>query len=286
MKRHLWALLLIPAIGLQAGRLGAGGVKTTSPACKNPYAILGWANFDNQLAEAKQKKEAARAKKEAAKTRREKARWAIEENDWEEAEKHWEASKKMPWVKVGWILGRRTYLKQVDSVQEGVAQQVSFRQYHVKGHDGASAYVAVCGAGLTCNEVAGVFHHIYKGIGAPQVECGPIPDVLADPAKPEIPIPTAEELAAADDDSGDVGDDDDDDDAKKKKDKKKKGDDDDDDDDAKAKDKKKDKKKDKAKGDDDDDDDDDAKGKDKGGKDKGKDKKKGGKDKDDDDDDD
>ena len=253
MKRHFLALLLIPAIGLSAGRLGAAGVKTTSAACKNAYAILGWASFDSQLADAKQKKEAARVKKESAKNRREKARWAQEESDWEEAEKHWDASKKMPWVKIGWVLGRRTYLKQVDSPQEGVAQQVSFRQYHVKGYDGASAYVASCGAGLTCNEVAGAFHHIYKGIGAPQVVCGPLPEMLVEPAKPEIPIPTAEELAAADDDASSSGDDDDDDSAKKKKDSAKDGDDDDDAKD-KAKDKDKSKEKNKDKGDDDDDD--------------------------------
>ncbi len=250
------ALLLVPTFALHAAPIAAVQVKTAEAGCKNAYAILGWSMFDKQAA--------------AAKTKEEK--------------EYWEDKKKQPWIKVGWILGRRKYLKHVETPEEGVAQQVSFRQYHVKDKDGASGYVAQCGAGLTCNEVALVFHRIYQGIGTPQVQCGPLPAALIDPFKPEIPIPSDEELAKTDYDSSDSGDDDDDDDDKKKddaakKDKAKKGDDDDDDDDD-AKDKGK------SKGKDGDKPKDKEKPKDKD-KSKDDDKKKGkGKDKDDDDDDD
>jgi hypothetical protein len=233
-----WALLLaIPVLVLSAREAVARPqVKTTNPSCKSAFAILGWSMFDKRAAEAKEK----------------------EEKD------YWEEKKKQPWKKIGWILGRRKYLKQVEP---GVVYTVSFKQYKVKGQDGASAYVAHCGFGGTCNEIASVFYRGYKGIGVPKVECAALPSVLVDGVKPEIPIPTDEELAAAD-----AEDDDDDDDDKAKK---AKGDDDDDDDD----DDKKSKKKPAKKGDDDDDDDDDKKKK----PEKKKEEKKG-KDKDDDDD--
>ncbi len=134
-----------------------------------------------------------------------------------------------PWAKVGWILGRRkAYLKQVEAYEPGVAQQASFNQYKVKGHKNASAYVAHCGYGGTCNMIAAVLYNIYKGIGTPRVYCGKLPKILIEPSNPVIPIPTDEEIRDADeealeDDDDDMSfddddDDDDDDGGKKKKD--------------------------------------------------------------------
>ncbi len=107
-----------------------------------------------------------------------------------------------PWTKVGWILGRRkAYLKRVDEYEPGVAQQASFNQYKVKGHKNAHAYVAHCGYGGTCNMIASVLYNIYKGIGTPRVYCGPLPKILIEPSKPEIRIPTDEEIREADEEA-------------------------------------------------------------------------------------
>jgi hypothetical protein len=116
------------------------------------------------------------------------------------------------WRKVGWILGRRKFLKQVDTPEAGVVHQVSFRQYDVKGVKGGHGYVAHCGHGGTCNIVADALFRLYKGIGTPRVYCGKLPSVLINPTKPEIPIPTDEELAEAGGGDEEFGDDDDDDD--------------------------------------------------------------------------
>lgn len=136
--------------------------------------------------------------KGTAALRRELARLSTAENDWQKIADHWELSKKLPWLKMGWILGRRRRLTQVDAIQPGDAKQVSFRQYKVKGQEGANAYVAHCGFGGTCNSIAKTFHFLYEGIGVPQVECGPLPAILEAPFVPEIPIPSAEEIAIRD----------------------------------------------------------------------------------------
>lgn len=177
--------------------------------------------------------------KGTAAMRRELARLSTAENDWQRIADHWEASKKYPWAKVGWILGRRRQLEQVASIQRGQATHVNFMQYRVKGQEGAYAYVANCGTGATCNSIAKTFLYLYPGVGVPQVECGALPGVLENPFAPEIPIPSAEEIAKRDAEwvaSHAPDDDDDDDDKSGKKDKadkkaEDKSDDDDDDDD-------------------------------------------------------
>jgi hypothetical protein len=136
--------------------------------------------------------------KGTAAMRRELARWSVAENDWQKVADHWEASKKLPWNKVGWILGRRRSLEAVGSVTPGNTHHVSFNQYRVRGQDGAYAYVANCGHGETCNRIAKTFLFLYEGIGVPQVECGALPEILESPFSPEIPIPTAEEIAKRD----------------------------------------------------------------------------------------
>ena len=157
-----------------------------------------------------------------------------------------EEQHKLPWSKIGWILGRRTWLTQVETIEPGVVRQLAFFDYRVKGNPKAHAYVAQCGHGGTCNEVADVFSRIYHGIGVAQVECGALPGILVEPSRPEIPIASAEEIATADadaleemsededdddeDEDEDADEDEDDDDDEKPKKKSKKSDDEDDDD--------------------------------------------------------
>ncbi|MSP25994.1 MAG: hypothetical protein EXR75_12705 [Myxococcales bacterium] len=128
-----------------------------------------------------------------------------------------EEQHKVVWSKIGWILARRTWLTQVENVEPGVTRQLAFTQHRVKGNPKAHAYVAQCGFGGTCNEIAAIFTHGYKGVGVAHVDCGRLPSILIEPVRPEIPIATAAELAAADADAleelSDDDDDDDDDDA-------------------------------------------------------------------------
>jgi hypothetical protein len=164
--------------------------------------------------------------------RRELSKWSIAANDHQKAADFWAMSKKLPWIKVGWVLGRRRHLQQVEAVSPGDAKQVNFRQYRVKGQEGAYAYVANCGTGTTCNAIAKSFYFTYRGVGVPQVECATLPEVLESPMTPEIPIPTPEEIAQRDAEYAAMsggGDDDEDDKASDAKDDDK-GDDDDDDD--------------------------------------------------------
>lgn len=130
--------------------------------------------------------------------RRELSKWAIAANDYQRIADHWALSKRLPWIKIGWVLGSKRHLKQVESVQPGVPGEVTFRQYKVKGQDGAYAYVAQCGTGGTCNAVAQAFYFRYRGVGLPQVECATLPNGLESPMTPEIPIPTPEEVAQRD----------------------------------------------------------------------------------------
>jgi hypothetical protein len=117
-----------------------------------------------------------------------------------------------PWDKIGWMLGRRKYLQQVETVPKGVTQKVAFSQYRVRGHEHGYAYVAHCGAGSTCNEIATTLFKNYHGIGTPRVYCGGTPPEITRWKKPQIRIPTEEEMAAALDTSDDISFDDDEDD--------------------------------------------------------------------------
>ena len=206
MKKLL--LLAVVIFGLFGGQdvvvAQEKGVKKAPDHCKNAHAILGWSDF----------------KKIKGKHGKDKDGNWIDETDEEFQERI-----QKPWVKVGWIVGRLNWgraagneqLKMVDSYEAGVYGQAEFKEYRVKGHDNAKAYVAHCGHGGTCNMIAERFYNLYKGIGVPQVICGEnaMPPVAVNPAKPTIPLPTEEELAEAEDDDYSFGDDDDDDDDKK-----------------------------------------------------------------------
>lgn len=207
MKKLLLLVLLV--FGLVGGQdvvvaQEAKGVKKAPDNCRNAHAILGWSDF----------------KKIKGKHGKDKDGNWIDETDEEFQERI-----KKPWVKVGWIVGRLNWgraageeqLKMVDSYEPGVYGQAEFKEYRVKGHDNAKAYVAHCGHGGTCNMIAERFYNLYKGIGVPQVICGAnaMPPVAVNPGKPDIPLPTEEELNEADaDDDYSFGDDDDDDDGK------------------------------------------------------------------------
>jgi hypothetical protein len=71
----------------------------------------------------------------------------------------------------------------VDDYEPGVVQKVSFRQYEVKGQDGAHAYVAHCGHGGTCNSLAHAFFEEHDDWYSPEVFCGLVPSVLENPQK-------------------------------------------------------------------------------------------------------
>jgi hypothetical protein len=191
-------LMLVAFLATADTPLSAAEFKTAPDSCKNAHAILGWSDFKK----------------------------IPEETDEEFADR-----EARPWYTVGWVVGRLNWgrgegkelIKMVDSYEPGVVGQVEFKEYSVKGHDGAKGYVAHCGHGGTCNMVAARVHRLYKGMGKPRVYCGPMPSVLTGGRKPSIPIPSEEELNETDGDGDDDfdfddDDDDDDDDAKKKKD--------------------------------------------------------------------
>ncbi len=194
MKR-LWPLLLcIAALTLtpEARLVEAEEFKKAPDGCSNAHAVLGWSQF-------KQGKE--------------------------ESDDAFARRKKRPWYKMGLVVGRLNWasicdkdqapqLDVVSSYEPGKIQQASFKQYSVKGQDGAYAYVAHCGHGGTCNMIAARLHSLYKGIGKPRVYCGEnaLPNMLESPTAPTLELPTCEDLSENDDDDLEFGDDDDDDD--------------------------------------------------------------------------
>ena len=64
-----------------------------------------------------------------------------------------------------------------------IAQKVSFRQYDVRfTPGGATAYVAHCGHGGTCNKLAQAILKNYPDSGSPWVFCGEVPYLLENPS--------------------------------------------------------------------------------------------------------
>ncbi|MEM9694577.1 MAG: hypothetical protein AAGA56_18655 [Myxococcota bacterium] len=72
----------------------------------------------------------------------------------------------------------------VDEYEPGVAQKVSLQQYETRFVEGGVAYVAHCGAGITCNELAQEVLNRYPEAGSPRVYCGEVPHVLENPTEP------------------------------------------------------------------------------------------------------
>lgn len=86
------------------------------------------------------------------------------------------------WARVrGVLTANPDKWKVVESVEPGTAWQVSFNQYDVKWTKGATAYVAHCGHGGTCNEFAEALIKIQPNLGSPHVYCGEVPAALSNP---------------------------------------------------------------------------------------------------------
>lgn len=100
-----------------------------------------------------------------------------------------ERADEKVWDKVGWTMYTRPHLEITSDVQKGVVQKATFRQYGVRGHDTAVAYVVHCGHGGTCNQIAEAYFRRYKRHGIPAVYCGPLPGILETASTPSIPKP-------------------------------------------------------------------------------------------------
>lgn len=69
----------------------------------------------------------------------------------------------------------------VDEAPPIVSQKISLKIWDAKFHEGATVYVAHCGHGATCNELARAVLKNYPEVGSPTVYCGQVPHVLDNP---------------------------------------------------------------------------------------------------------
>ncbi|MCC6523424.1 MAG: hypothetical protein IT373_12270 [Polyangiaceae bacterium] len=87
------------------------------------------------------------------------------------------------WQLIGNVVKSNSYEFRVQSDYEPmVSQKVSFRQYDVELTNGATAYVAHCGHGGTCNKLAQAILKNYPDAGSPWVFCGQVPYLLQNPS--------------------------------------------------------------------------------------------------------
>ncbi len=216
MKKLVLALLCVLSLALvpeSRSIEAAESFKKAPDSCTHAHAILGWSDFKQGV---------------------------------EEDEEEYHERIEKPWLKLSHVVGRLNmeYFKHPDEddnsckwkeprmirytgpYKPGEVGSVTFKEYKVKGHENAKAYVAHCGHGGTCNMLAERLYRIYKGIGKPRVYCGKnaIPSVIHQPSDPELQDEEDElffeDLCEADpeddfdddDDDDDFDDDDDDDD--------------------------------------------------------------------------
>ncbi len=59
----------------------------------------------------------------------------------------------------------------VGSYEAGVSQRFELSTFDTRFHEGGTAYVAHCGHGATCNELARAILKTYPELGSPQVDC-------------------------------------------------------------------------------------------------------------------
>jgi len=86
------------------------------------------------------------------------------------------------WEAISRVVKARPFRwKAVPDYEPGVSQKVSFRQYETRFHEGGIAYVAHCGAGQTCNDLAAELLQSYPEMGSPGVFCGAVPHILDNP---------------------------------------------------------------------------------------------------------
>lgn len=69
----------------------------------------------------------------------------------------------------------------VGDYEPGISRKVSFRQYDTRFTEGSTAYVAHCGHGATCNDLADFILKVYPEAGSPSVFCGEVPHILENP---------------------------------------------------------------------------------------------------------
>jgi hypothetical protein len=88
------------------------------------------------------------------------------------------------WGEIGKVVraGKGKYIV-VDDYEPGVVQKVSFRQWELKYNEGGYAYVAHCGHGGTCNDLAKEFLAKHPDWYSPEVFCGLVPGSLVNPKK-------------------------------------------------------------------------------------------------------
>ena len=92
------------------------------------------------------------------------------------------------WREVGGVVRQgRGKWQVVDDYEPGVAMRVSFRQYDVEGREGATAYVAHCGHGGTCNSLVQAFFEKHPDWYSPEVFCGEVPQILHNPQSVSLP---------------------------------------------------------------------------------------------------
>ena len=90
------------------------------------------------------------------------------------------------WQAIEGVVRTHPHWTKVAEYEPMVSQKVSFRQYSVKWGEGITAYVAHCGHGRTCNEVADAVLKAYPDIGSPVVYCGQVPYFLDNPSSAPI----------------------------------------------------------------------------------------------------
>jgi len=93
--------------------------------------------------------------------------------------RYWEAIK-------GVITSSNGVFQLVSDDERGVSQKVSLRQYDTRFTQGGTAYVAHCGHGGTCNELAEAVLKHYPESGSPSVWCGEVPHILDNPQAPSL----------------------------------------------------------------------------------------------------
>lgn len=93
------------------------------------------------------------------------------------------------WDAIGRAVKAQPYKwKVVADYEPMIAQKVSFRQYETRFVEGGSAFVAHCGHGGTCNELADWILKNYPDLGSPAVYCGDVPHILDNPTSaPSLP---------------------------------------------------------------------------------------------------
>jgi hypothetical protein len=69
----------------------------------------------------------------------------------------------------------------VGDYEPGISRKVSFRQYDTRFQQGGTAYVAHCGHGATCNDLADYILKVFPEVGSPGVYCGEVPHILENP---------------------------------------------------------------------------------------------------------